>query len=194
MRSASRISLVLLLLPTLLLAQTKKKPTAPAVFGNARYAWVESVDGDAFRPGLVPEDRQAIADVEDALRAWNRYSLTAQRNEAELLFIVRKGRIASVHVGGTIGTTPYPGQSPAGGSGSSGQGSGGTVRGVNVGGEAGPPDDILEVYMLNSDGSQGTKIWQRSIPDGLNAPQVNLVAELKKAVEKDYPKNPPAKP
>ena len=194
MKSAFRISLILLLLPTLIAAQTKKKPGTPAAFSNARYAWVESMDGDVFRPGLLPEDRQAIVDVEDALRHWHRYSLTVQRSEAELVFIVRKGRIASVHVGGTVGTAQNPGQSPVGGPGSAGTGSAGTGRGVNVGGEAGPPDDMLEVYLVNSDGSLGTKIWQRSIPDGLDAPQVTLVAELKKAVEKDYPQNPPAKP
>lgn len=194
MKSAVKVALVLLLLLTLLDAQTaKKKPTTPAVFRNARYVWVEAFNGDEFTPRVNPDDRQAIADVEDALRDWNRYSLTASRNEADLVFIVRKGRIATATVGGTVGAgtgpvnRPVSSQRPASGSGDG--------RGVEVGTEVGSPDDILEVHMLNTDGTLGTLLWQRSFPDGLDAPQVTLIAQLKKAVEHDYPQNPPpAKP
>ena len=186
MRIASRAALVLLLLPTLLSAQSKKK-TVPAAFSSARYAWVESMNGDIYSSRTMPEDRQAIADVQDALRAWNRYALTVNKSEAELVFVVRKGRLASAKVGGSIGVgtpspAPAPGQRPAAGPGT----------GLDVGGEVGPPDDFLEVHMLNTDGSLGAIIWQRSFPNGLDAPQVTLVAQLRKAVDKDYPLNPPA--
>ena len=195
MKSVTRIALVLLLLPSILVAQTaKKKPTAPAAFRNARYAWVEAFNGDEFTPRVIPEDRQAIGDVEDALRDWNRYSLTTSRGEADLVFIVRKGRIATATVGGTAGAgtgpvnRPISSQRPISGP----VGNGG---GIGVGTEVGSPDDILEVHMLNPDGTLGTLLWERSFPDGLDAPQVSLIAQLKKAVEHDYPQNPPpAKP
>ncbi len=195
MKSAVKVALVLLLLPTLLAAQTaKKKPTTPAAFRNARYAWVEAFNGDEFTPRVNPDDRQAIADVEDALRDWNRYSLTMTRSEADLVFIVRKGRIATATVGGTVGAgtgpvnRPISSQRPA-------SGPVGNGRGIGVGTEVGSPDDILEVHMLNTDGTLGTLLWQRSFTDGLDAPQVALIAQLKKAVEHDYPQNPPpAKP
>jgi hypothetical protein len=62
--------LALVLLPTLTLAQNqnKKKHSVPAVFNNASYVWVESTDGDIFTPGLLPADRHAIVDVQNALR------------------------------------------------------------------------------------------------------------------------------
>lgn len=182
MKFNSRIALVLLLLPTLLVAQTKKKHTVSAVFNNARYVWVETIDGrDVFSPGLVPEDRQAISDVEDALRDWKRYAITTQRSEAELIFVVRKGRIAAVNVGASTGrgTGPLnPGQRPASGPGATGSDT--SERGVMVGGEVGSPDDLLEVHTLKTDGTLGTILWERMFPDGLDAPQVSLVAQLKR--------------
>jgi hypothetical protein len=194
MKSARFAILVVLLLPTLLPGQAKKKATIPAAFNNARYAWVEAQDGDAFTPGLLPEDRQAIADVEDALHDWNRYALTAGRHDADLVFIVRKGRIASATIGGTVGagTGPsiQPGSGPRPATGPGGASVGGIVKT-----EVGPPDDILEVRQVNSDGKLGLVLWERSFPNGLDSPQVALLAQLKKAVEHDYPLNPPpAKP
>jgi hypothetical protein len=80
-------------------AQSKKKdPDIPALFRQARYVYVEAVDGDEFNPRLYPEDRQAIADVRYALQAWNRYALTIRRQDADLVFVVRKGRLAAAKV------------------------------------------------------------------------------------------------
>lgn len=155
------------------------------------------MDGDAFNPRLLPEDRQAISDVEDALRDWNRYVLTATRREAELVFIIRKGRAVSARIGGSISRGTGPINQPQGRSNSdpSAAGPTGPGRGVEVGAEAGPPDDMLEVRMLNPDGTLGTMLWERSLHDGLDEPEVPLLAQLKKAVEHDYPsKTPPAKP
>jgi hypothetical protein len=195
MKFNSRIALVLLLLQIFVVAQTKKKHAVPAVFNNARYAWVETVDGrDVFSPGILPDDRQAISDVEDALREWNRYALTTQRSEAELVFVVRKGRLAAAKVGGTVSggsrplNQPLPGQRPASGSGASGPEA--PEPGVVVGAEVGSPDDLLQVRVLNTEGTLGAVLWEHQFPNGLDAPQVSLVAQLKKAVEHDYPLNP----
>jgi hypothetical protein len=179
-----------LLVPAVVFAgdKGKKKKTVPAVFGTARYVYVQAEDGDVFNPGLLPEDRQAIVDVEDALRKWNRYTITINPDEAELIFYVRKGRLASAKVGGTVGSPGGRGRGQGQGPNSGQQRTGGLGGpGVIVGGEAGPPDDLLEVRMHNSDNDLSAPIWQRSQPDGLNAPMVALLAQLKEAVEKDYP-------
>jgi hypothetical protein len=167
------------LVPALVQAQHKKKDkkSVPAVLGTARYVYVQAEEGDLYQPGLLNEDRQAIADVEDAIQDWKRYAITANAKEAELVFIVRKGRLASGRLGGTVGTaSPYPGQprtTP-------------TVGG-SAEAETGPPDDLLEVKMRNPDGSLSGPIWMRSQPEGLNAPRVPLLRMLRDAVEKDYP-------
>jgi hypothetical protein len=184
MKSTGLLALALLL-PSLAFPQThnKKKHSVPAIFNNARYVWVESMDGDLFTPDLLPADRQAIGDVQNALRRWGRYVLTADRSDAELVFVVRTGRIAEGKAGGRVGPpnsgpmgNPNPGQAPypAG-------------PGVMLGAEGGPPDDLLEVVLPNSDG-QGTQVWFRTEPEGLSGPGVPLFQELKTAVDHDYPR------
>jgi hypothetical protein len=176
-RTLVTVVVVLVLLPALVSAQTKKKKkTMPAVFGTARYVYVQAEDGDAYTPELQGADRRAIADVQDALHDWKRYALTTSANEAELVFVVRKGRVASGSVGGAVGVgSPYPGQPP-------------TTRTAGMAqGEVGPPDDLLEVKMRNTDGSLSAPIWLRAQPDGLDAPHVPLLQMLRDMVERDYP-------
>lgn len=164
-----------------------KKPDVPAVFKNARYVYVQAVDGDVLNPRLVPEDRQAIYDVEQSLRKWKRYALTLNRNEAELVFVVRKGRLGSVSVHGGVsaGSRVPPGQSsPVPGEGRTSE--------VGAGAEVGPPDDLLLVQ-LQDQGQLTTVVWYRSMDGGLDAPDVELMKELKAAVEKAYPQVPNSK-
>ena len=172
-RRVMAVVVVLVLLPALGFAQTKKKKKSiPAVFANAHYVYVQAEDGDEYTAGLLGEDRVAISNVQDAIHDWNRYALTANVNEAELVFVVRKGRIASGRVGGTVGVgNPYPGQPP-------------TTRTAGMAeGETGPPDDLLEVKMRNTDGSLSAPIWIRSQPPGLERPRVPLLEQLRDAVE-----------
>jgi hypothetical protein len=176
-RRVMAVVVVLVLLPALGFAQTKKKSkkSMPAVFANARYVYVQAEDGDEYTAALQDEDRVAIASVQDALHDWNRYALTSNANEAELVFVVRKGRIAGGRVGGSVGVgNPYPGQTT-------------TTRTGMAEAEIGPPDDLLEVKVRNTDGSLSAPIWLRSQPDGLNRPHVPLMQLLRDMVEKDYP-------
>jgi len=196
MKSLKVILLLLLLLPTLAAAQKKaKKPSIPAVFEHARFVFVEAVNGQEFDRDLDPADRLAVADVRDALHTWGRYTLTVEREKADLIFVVRKGRLAegrvSVGVGdgqdpqaGQMGM-PFPGRQRQQG------------PGVGIGGEVGPPDDLLQVCQLKADGKLSGPLWIQSFAGGLDAPRLILFAQLKNAVEKAYPTlpaNPPSKP
>lgn len=190
MRAHKPILLLSILIPLVLQAQSKKKHSdLSALFDSARYVYVQAQDGDITRPGLYPEDRQAISDVLHGLQAWNRYAVTVNRDHADLVFIVRRGRLVSLqgHVGigsaqGQMGPQPQnrqPGQLPDGDS-------------VGASSEVGPPDDMLEVFATNADGKLSGPIWQREMKDGLDSPSVPLLRELKTAVERAYP-NPPVK-
>ncbi len=180
MRLRAVLVVALLLLPALGLAQTKKKkPSVPAIFGTAKYVFVRAEDGDIYNPNLLPEDRDAISDVLNALRAWGRYTLMPTVDGAELVMIVRKGRLGSMQMSGTV-AGPGPGPT-RGTSGSTG------APGVGLGGEAGPPDDFLEVRMRNQDGELSGPIWERTMTDGLNGPNVPMLQVLKDAVDHDYP-------
>jgi len=172
-----------------------KKPELPAVFETARYVYVEAEAGDMFKPSLFPEDRQAIADVQDSLRRWNRYALTTNRSEAELVFVVRKGRLAEGQLQGGISGGPVPprgqtqpGQNDPAANSGPGQPRGGPYFGA--GSEVGPPDDMLRVYIQN-EGHRSSKVWDRSMDGGLDAPSVRLMQQLKEAVERAYPQPPP---
>ncbi len=187
----SRVVVLAVLAAPMLTAQTKqKKSDVSAVFANARYVYVRAQDGDIMRPSLYPEDRDAISDVQDGVRAWDRYALTISREHADLIFVVRKGRMvaAQTHVGISSGPMSpggqprQPGQLP------------GNSDEVGVGGEVGPSDDILQVFTTDPNGKMVGPIWHREMRDGLNAPAVPLLQQLRAAVDKAYPKQTAQKP
>jgi len=192
MKPLKTITLFLVLVPAVatLQANTKKPYKLPALFNQARYVYVEAVAGQEFDPRLDPDDRQAIADVDKALHDWNRYVLTIRREQADLIFVVRKGRLVTAKVGVQVGSGPQgapgrPADGPFPG------------NGVAVGGDVGPADDLLEVYVPNPNDAQGALLWQRTLPDGLNPPQLTLFKQLKDEVERTYPSqtgNKPSKP
>src|ERR1700722_8445548 len=57
----------------------KNKDDFPKALLQARYVYVEAESGDIQSINVIPEDRRAIVDVEDALRSWNRYYVTMRR-------------------------------------------------------------------------------------------------------------------
>jgi hypothetical protein len=217
MKPLKIVTFLLVLVPSLvtLQAKPKKQDKPSAEFNHARYVYVEAIDGQEFDPRLNPDDRQAIANVESALQDWSRYILTVKRDEAELIFVVRKGRIAEARVGvvtgdgsgrvngqisshsGASGAGPGgqgSGGQRSGGQGSGGQGSGGEESGASgraiggsVGAEVGPPNDLLEVYLENPDHTRGAMVWQRTREDGLDSPNVSLLRDLRDEVERAYP-------
>jgi hypothetical protein len=70
---------VLLLAFVPMLASAHKKSTRlaqPAVINQAQYVYVQAIDGDENNSNLIQEDRQAIADVEQALQKRGHCTLT----------------------------------------------------------------------------------------------------------------------
>ena len=187
--------LFLLLLGSLslsIVAQAKpknQKVDLPAVFKNAQYVYVEAYAGDIFNPNLVPDDREAIYNVEQRLKDWHRYRLAYQRNQADLVFLVRKGRIASVTPRVVVGnggrtrdgnsippdptrTDNYPGAGV----------------GVGVGAEVGSADDELAIYLVDPSGALNGPIWSHNLKQGLDTPDLPLFQLIKHEVETAYPK------
>lgn len=186
------IALLLAIVPTLAFARKKpKKPALPAIFEHARYVYVEAVDGDEFNPRLYPPDREAIADVMKAISHWKRYVLTYNREEADLVFVVRTGRLAGVKAGYSRGTIPDPqsrGTIPGPQSrGNPAQQGRGNDSAISVGAEAGPRDDLLEVCQIDPNGILSSPLWMRTQRDGLEAPDLPLLKELRKEVDSAYP-------
>ncbi len=176
---------------------------------HARYVYVTAVTGDEFSTRTIPQDRNAIAAVQEAIRKWGRYALTYNPANAELIFVVRTGRIVSGHVGGTlptVGTGPIttsPGGRVAVGrrtTDPNGMPDGPVGPGYGVGGEVGPKDDMLSVFD-GQVGTDGAPLWRQAEPKGLgtaisgvptDVPTLNkLREEVEKAEKEDAAKQKP---
>jgi hypothetical protein len=63
-------------------------PAFPGTLANARYVYVASYDGDQFNPNLLPEDREAIGAVQNAIQNWGKLTLVYQPFEADIIILV----------------------------------------------------------------------------------------------------------
>ena len=67
---------------------TATVPAFPGILANARYVYVASYDGDQFNPNLLPEDRNAISAVQDAIQNWGKLTLVYRPSEADIIILV----------------------------------------------------------------------------------------------------------
>jgi hypothetical protein len=67
---------------------TANVPAFPGILANAHYVYVASYDGDQFDPNLLPEDREAIGAVQDAIQNWGKLTLVYQPSEADIIILV----------------------------------------------------------------------------------------------------------
>jgi len=94
--NAVAILAAVLLATTLALAAPKASkanapqniPAFPGTLVNARFIYVTSYDGDQFNPNLFPEDRQAIATVQDAMQKWGKFILVYEPQQADIILMV----------------------------------------------------------------------------------------------------------
>jgi hypothetical protein len=63
-------------------------PAFPGTLVNARFVYVTSYDGSQFSPNLFPEDRQAIATVQDAMQKWGKFILVYEPHQADIILMV----------------------------------------------------------------------------------------------------------
>ena len=65
-----------------------KAPAFPGTLANARYVYVASYDGDQFDPNLLPEDREAISAVQNAIQKWGKLTVVYRPAEADITILV----------------------------------------------------------------------------------------------------------
>ena len=65
-----------------------KEPAFPGILANARYVYVSSYDGDQFDPNLLPEDRNAIGAVQNAIQEWGKLVIVYRPSEADIIILV----------------------------------------------------------------------------------------------------------
>ncbi len=176
-------------------ARPKKLEVAPA-FQTAHTVYVESVDGEASRPGVSPADREAIQIVQEAVREWNRYTLVESRANADLVIVIRKGHAVGDqdHLG--LGQHPRLPEPPPMRPGMQSTGMAAHPidqnASVGTGGDDIASQDLLRVYTVSEKGKLKGPLWARELDAGLDGPSVRLLQELKAAVEITYPSQPAA--
>jgi hypothetical protein len=185
MKRIKSVALVLALLVVSGSAYGKKNQDAPPVFGTAKSVYVQAESGDYSKPGISPGDRQAIESVQDALKSWNRYTLAPHAEQANLVFVVRKG-------------------GPSGGAEDDGGLRNGAQAASNRGGSSSPAsadrmgtsmqnsvdEDRLRVYAVGANGKLDGPIWAREMTNGLDRPGVAILQQLRMTVEKTFPATP----
>jgi hypothetical protein len=67
---------------------TAKVPAFPGTLANARYVYVASYDGDQFDPNLLPQDRDAIGAVQNAIQNWGKLMIVYKPSDADIIILV----------------------------------------------------------------------------------------------------------
>ena len=93
MKRFSLIAIILIMM-TAISALAAPKPSSatvpafPGTLANARYVYVASYDGDQFDSNLLPEDRNAISSVQNAIQNWGKLTLVYQPSQADIIILV----------------------------------------------------------------------------------------------------------
>ena len=119
------LALLLAVVALASVALAGEKSNLPRQIVVARYVYVTDFLGRSdLSPSVHSQDRQAIYDVQQALKQWGRYTVVYLPQEADIVLVVRSGRLVSaqgtggIPVGGTpigyprpsdIPNSPFPG-------------------------------------------------------------------------------------
>lgn len=83
---AAVILLCLALLGTAM--ASKDVPPMSRTLANARFVYVTAYDGDQFSPSLLPDDRMAIARVQESIQKWGKLTLVYRPQDADVIIAV----------------------------------------------------------------------------------------------------------
>lgn len=169
--------------------QAKKHSSLPAVFATAHSVFVECPGGDITDIHLDRGDRDAILNVQDGVEDWGRYTLSRSRLDADLIVVVRKGRLTR-ETSGPASSSPISVGHPQTSIPDASNGPG-SVNNPN-----GPTweKDQLQVYTLQPNGKLNGPIWSRELVGGLDNPPLLLLKILRDDVEKTFPASPAKSP
>lgn len=127
--------------------------------------FVSEAEGAASQEVLTA-DRRALAAVRDGLHEWGRHTLVDRPGQADVLFVIRVGRLASGTFTTTIG----------------GRRSASELSGRTIAAEVSSPHDTLTVYAAAGK-EMGEMLWEARLRGGLAEPSVPLFRRLRAAVE-----------
>ena len=198
-RTVALLSAVVVLTATIN-AKDKKKQVLPNYVLEAHTVAVIGDPSENISLTNPNDQRRALNDVEQALSTWGRLTLTQNVQEADLVFMVRKGRTPGAVIAGDPNNRPVIYQPDTSGGARIGIYAGTSLSPTPVpagtpGTEAGTSDDLLVVYRGHEqDPFDHSAVWRYSEHDALNPPTVRAVEEFRKAIDaSEKAKNDPAK-
>jgi hypothetical protein len=93
MKRFSLVAVSLIMLAAISASAAPQSSTAngaafPGTLANARYVYVASYDGNQFDVNLLPEDRDAISAVQNAIQEWGKLVIVYRPSEADIIVLV----------------------------------------------------------------------------------------------------------
>lgn len=64
-------------------------PSFPKTLANAHYVYVTSYDGDQYNKNLLPEDREAIINVQRALQKSGKFAVVYEPRQADMVIVIQ---------------------------------------------------------------------------------------------------------
>jgi hypothetical protein len=179
---------ILLCFATVASIASAQDKTTPETLVRSKYVYIGIMraDGgvdDNFSTSS-PDDRRVRDSVEDAFRKWKRYNVTLNRNHADIVVLVRKGRLGSL----TLGGSPIDTGSTTGSSGRRSSDDTRNKPGVTLAADGGPNVDVLEVRSGPAAGGTDMLLWRQTGKDALTGAPPRLFERLKDEVEKSAKK------
>jgi hypothetical protein len=153
------------LILTAVAAFAQKSAVMPEYVAKAKRVMVITPKADDPSKHISPEDRQAVADVNRALRDWGHYKLTFVRSAADLVIVVHRVRTGT-RTGVTI----------------NGATNGQITGSRTFGGDGSEAEDEFIVYDANAN-MDSVPLWRASMKDGLDPENLKLVDVFRHAVE-----------
>jgi len=83
------LTLALAILSAAAAAKNSPQLQIPRTLSNARFVYVAAYDGDQFNPNLLPEDREAIARVQDGIEKWGKLIVVYRPEDADIILAVQ---------------------------------------------------------------------------------------------------------
>jgi hypothetical protein len=84
------VSLAAMLVATSAVAAVQKPAAFPGIFRNARFVYVTSFDGSQWSSNVLPDDRAAIGEVQDAIRTWGHFVVVQEPRNADMILVVQR--------------------------------------------------------------------------------------------------------
>lgn len=71
-------------------SREKPRQIMPRLVAEARFVYVTAYDGPSWSAKVLPEDRQAVADVQSALIQWGKYTVVYEPGQADVILAVQR--------------------------------------------------------------------------------------------------------